>query len=84
MRQPISPISVFTKTPGLATADFAYFRFHGSTSLYSSLYSPEELEGWAARIKALPPRVRLVYAYFNNDAEGFAVSNARALADLLA
>jgi len=34
------------------TADFVYVRLHGSQSLYSSPYSPAELEDWAARVTA--------------------------------
>ncbi len=65
--------------PLLATADFAYIRFHGSSSLYSSCYSDEELACWARRLAGLAPHLRAVYVYFNNDAEGFAVRNALTL-----
>jgi uncharacterized protein YecE (DUF72 family) len=34
------------------TADFMYLRLHGDTVLYSSGYSDEALERWAARIRA--------------------------------
>ncbi len=70
-------------TPLVATADFAYIRFHGSSSLYSSCYSDRELEGWAKRIIKLGQGLNSVYIYFNNDAEAFAVSNARTLAEKL-
>ncbi len=65
--------------PLLATADFAYIRFHGSDRLYSSGYSDEELADWAGRMAQLAPGLRAVYVYFNNDIEGFAVSNALTL-----
>ena len=68
-------------TPVIATSDFAYVRFHGSRQLYSSCYSEEELKDWALQIKGLG--VSNVYAYFNNDAEGFATSNALMLRHLL-
>jgi uncharacterized protein YecE (DUF72 family) len=61
-------------TPLVATSDFAYIRFHGSRWLYGGCYSDKELEDWARRIKEL--EVRTVYAYFNNDTEGFATRNA--------
>jgi uncharacterized protein YecE (DUF72 family) len=64
------------RCPLLATADFAYVRFHGSSRLYSSCYSDDELAGWAKRIAGLAPEVKAVYIYFNNDAEAFAVRNA--------
>jgi uncharacterized protein YecE (DUF72 family) len=64
------------RCPLLATADFAYVRFHGSSRLYSSCYSDDELAGWAKRIAGLASEVKAVYIYFNNDAEAFAVRNA--------
>ncbi|MCK4262860.1 MAG: DUF72 domain-containing protein [Dehalococcoidia bacterium] len=66
-----------------ATADFAYLRFHGSASLYSSCYSDEELSWWAREIVQLGKDVRAVYIYFNNDAEAFAVRNALTLSQLI-
>ncbi len=69
--------------PLVATSDFAYIRFHGSASLYSSYYSDEELSQWAKRIIQLGKKVRAVYIYFNNDAEAFAVRNALTLANCL-
>ena len=69
-------------TPVIATSDFAYIRFHGSQWLYAGSYSDEELEGWARKIVALG--VKVVYTYFNNDAEGFAIKNALMLKRLLA
>lgn len=69
------------RTPLVTTSDFSYIRFHGSHSLYSSCYSDEELQSWAQKIKELG--VSTVYAYFNNDVEGFAIKNALKLEDLL-
>jgi uncharacterized protein YecE (DUF72 family) len=34
------------------TADFIYMRLHGSTELYNSRYTPEEIARWAACIDA--------------------------------
>ena len=62
--------------PLVATADFAYVRFHGSTGLYWSCYSDEELADWAKRLANLAVNLKAVYIYFNNDAEAFAVRNA--------
>jgi uncharacterized protein YecE (DUF72 family) len=69
--------------PLVATADFAYIRFHGSTGLYSSCYSDDELTEWARKLASLPSKVKAVYVYFNNDAEAFAVRNAMTLRDYL-
>jgi len=65
--------------PLIATADFAYIRFHGSTELYSSRYSDEELADWAKRLANLAVNLKTMYIYFNNDAEAFAVKNALTL-----
>lgn len=69
--------------PLRATARFAYLRFHGPGALYASNYGDEMLEGWAARLRALGREVDEVYAYFNNDAFGYALANARRLSELL-
>lgn len=71
------------KPPLLATAPFAYMRFHGSGALYMSNYPDEQLEDWAKRLSRLAKEVDEVYVYFNNDAFGFAVANARRLGELL-
>lgn len=65
--------------PLIATSGFAYIRFHGSQSLYSSCYSEEELAGWAEGIKKLAGDLERVYIYFNNDVQGFALKNAATL-----
>ena len=65
--------------PLVATADFAYVRFHGSSGLYFSCYSDEELADWAKRLADLAANLKAAYIYFNNDAEAFAVRNARTL-----
>lgn len=69
--------------PLVAMADFAYIRFHGSTGLYWSCYSDDELSDWAVRIAELGRNVNPVYIYFNNDAEAYAVKNAKTIAQLL-
>ena len=69
--------------PLVATADFAYVRFHGSAGLYASCYSDEELSSWAKRIAKLETNLNTVYIYFNNDAEGYAVKNAKTISQML-
>jgi uncharacterized protein YecE (DUF72 family) len=66
----------------VTTGDLMYVRFHGPKKLYASLYSLEELEKWAAKIK---PHLNNhdVYIYFNNDFGGRALQNANELRDLL-
>jgi uncharacterized protein YecE (DUF72 family) len=63
----------------VATADFAYVRFHGSDRLYSGNYSDKELAVWAQKIADLGKALRAIYIYFNNDIAGHAIDNARTL-----
>jgi len=44
--------------PLVATADFAYIRFHGSSGLYSSCYSDEELANWAKGLASLATNLK--------------------------
>ena len=64
------------------TADFVYVRFHHGSRGRRGNYSPSELEFWATRVRNWA-RDREVWAYFNNDWEGFAPKNAEALQQLL-
>ncbi len=70
-------------TPVVATTDFAYVRFHGSSGLYFSCYSDKELAEWAQMLANLAADLKAIYIYFNNDAEAFAVKNALTLRDYL-
>jgi len=65
------------------TADFIYIRFHGSESLYSSKYTNKELKNWAKKIEKFLKEGLDVYVYFNNDAYGYAVENAREISQIL-
>jgi uncharacterized protein YecE (DUF72 family) len=67
------------------TADFVYIRLHGSSALYASDYTDEELAEWAGKVRAwLHGRNgRDVYVYFDNDAKVHAPHNAMQLADLV-
>jgi len=60
-----------------------YIRFHGSDRVYGGRYSREELSVWAQRIRAFLEQGCDVYAYFNNDAFGYAVENARELRQMV-
>lgn len=71
------------KSEEVITADFVYIRFHGEKLLYSSSYSTVELKKWANKIKKWGKDVKKVFAYFNNDAKGYAVENAKTLNNLL-
>ena len=56
------------------TADWTFIRFHHGTRGRRSNYSETELEEWAQRIEVWA-READVYAYFNNDSNGYAVRN---------
>jgi uncharacterized protein YecE (DUF72 family) len=58
------------------TANFVYVRLHGSTHLYTSRYSDEELDAWADRIVEWQRQKRDVYVYFDNDAKVHAPRDA--------
>src|SRR6476646_4482585 len=57
------------------TADFTFLRFHVGRRGRRGNYGPSELDAWAREIRRLA-RDAEVFAYFNNDWEGFAVRNA--------
>lgn len=67
----------------IATANFIYLRFHGGEELYGSNYSNRELKYWANKSKHWLEGGKSVYAYFNNDAYGFAIKNALKFRELL-
>jgi len=67
----------------VTTADFIYLRFHGPTRLFASNYPLKKLEAEARRLRGYLAEGRDVFAYFNNDALGHAVANARTLRELV-
>ena len=60
--------------PRILTADWTYLRYHGER--YSGSYSRQKLAAEAEWIRRRLATGKDVFAYFNNDAQGFAVSNA--------
>ncbi len=72
--------------PWELTADWAYVRFHGPEALtrkYWGRYGGRRLAKPAERMAAWLADGHDVFAYFNNDYQGFAVKDARWLADRL-
>jgi uncharacterized protein YecE (DUF72 family) len=61
-----------------ATADWRFVRFHYGRRGRAGNYSASEIAEWAKRI-ARWRRREAVYAYFNNDWQGFAPANAQLL-----
>jgi uncharacterized protein YecE (DUF72 family) len=64
------------------TAEWTFVRFHHGHRGRGGNYSERELDEWAERIDAWRRRGD-VYAYFNNDWEGYAPRNAKRLQRLL-
>lgn len=60
--------------PRVVTADWMYLRFHGAGD--GGSYPHQALAAAARRIAQDLDRGRDVYAFFNNDARGYAVANA--------
>lgn len=59
------------------TAGPIYIRFHGTKQWYRHDYSKAELAVWSDRIST--SGATEVWAYFNNDREGYAIKNVREL-----
>jgi uncharacterized protein YecE (DUF72 family) len=66
---------LLTDHPRVVTAPFVYERFHGGD--YTQSYSHQALTAIARRVSEHAAEGLDVYAYFNNDAQGNAVKNAR-------
>ncbi len=64
------------------TANFAYIRFYGQSSLYSLYYSDDKLKIWTNKIKEYLKNVD-VYSYFNKDHYTYAVKNGMKLRKLI-
>ena len=77
----------------VATADLAAVRFHGHNDAewesgsvqkrFKYLYSKEELEQWAPKVKKLGEEAKQTHVLMNNCYRDYAQQNARELADLL-
>jgi uncharacterized protein YecE (DUF72 family) len=65
-----------------ATASWRYLRFHYGSRGRRGNYSKRELHEWAQRVARWSTEGEL-FAYFNNDWEGFAPRNATYLRDLV-
>jgi len=74
--------------PGLTchletTARFTYIRMHGISAWYTYNYPESDLRWWRDRIGDFLHRGLDVYAYFNNDYNGYAPRNALRLKQLV-
>jgi uncharacterized protein YecE (DUF72 family) len=65
------------------TAPNIYIRFHGPESLYGSSYSDEALKEYSEKMIAWKNENYTVWAFFNNDINGHAISNAKRLQEFI-
>lgn len=65
------------------TADFAYIRYHGRNKMFASDYRDKELAEEADQIRRYRREGLDLFVYFNNDALGYAIKNARSLRALI-
>lgn len=70
-------------SPRVVTSPITYVRFHGVVGKYEGSYSTETLREWAVWVKEQAAAGLGVYAYFNNDASGYAVRDASKLKDII-
>jgi len=71
-------------SPLWVTGPIVYLRFHGPVDpIHAGRYPRAQLAGWAERIDSMRQSGHDVYVYFNNDAGGHAVTNARELQAML-
>jgi uncharacterized protein YecE (DUF72 family) len=68
---------------GPPTAELIYLRRHGPDTLYASDYTEEMLQGEAGKIRKWLEDGKQVAVYYNNDAGGFAVKDARRMREIL-
>ena len=66
----------------VTTAGFSYIRMHRGQEQGGG-FTAEELQAWAGQVRALSSVGKDVYIYFNNDWEGYAIRDAKALQRLL-
>jgi len=69
-------------TPGIATASFNYYRFHGPDGTYRGSYSNETLISYAGKLQAGIEQQQTTFCYFNNTM-GAAMANLQYLRKLV-
>ena len=74
---------MFPHHPRRVIGKALYVRFHGVGARYGGSYSRRDLRPWAAWMRETAASGCEVYAYFNNDRNGYAIRNAQTLRELL-
>lgn len=67
----------------MVTAKNIYVRFHGPEALYASSYSDEMLAGFAQKFRQWLADGHFIWAFFNNDINGYAIDNAKTLMGMM-
>jgi uncharacterized protein YecE (DUF72 family) len=70
--------------PEHVTSTFSYFRFHGFNEKYGGSYPKKILNAYAEKMASMLAAGKDVYAYFNNDAFGYALKDAVTLRKIAA
>ena len=73
---------MLARHPRRITGPIGYVRFHGSGRNSGGKYRPSRLRRWADWIRRIAED-RTVFVYFNNDAQGYAIQDARTLRECL-
>jgi uncharacterized protein YecE (DUF72 family) len=68
-----------SESPMTMVGPIVYIRFHGYGAKYGGSYPDEVLDEWTEWIRLALASGRDVYAYFNNDINGYAVYDAERL-----
>ena len=71
------------ESPRIVTGNIIYIRFHGTTGRYSGSYPKSQLQDWAKWIREQSKKASGIYVYFNNDAHGHAIKNAKQLKEMI-
>jgi uncharacterized protein YecE (DUF72 family) len=61
---------------GIITDEHIYLRFHGPDGSYGTRYTDDCLAALSSKIQAWEKKSHTVWAFFNNDGQGYAVENA--------
>jgi len=70
--------------PAWRTAPWGFVRFHEGAGAHAPGYERDAMRRWVDTIASLWPASDDVYAYFNNDMEGYAIRDATTFAELAA
>ena len=70
------------RQPTWRTAEWGFVRFHEGAGTRAPGYERAALQRWIERVAATFTAEEDVYAYFNNDAFGYAIKDAVTFAEL--